>query len=249
MTTPAESVMDVNADNSLRYPRSMILILAGIAGAMDAVDFRFYGVFTANQAGNLVLMWERLAADPGAAALSVFSLVGCAIGIAAVIAIRFYVPFFATSRGSRVLLYCAAALLSVTALAGASLAQPLRELTSGELQIGSGPWWAGAASTSSSAMALAVLGTIFVMVGSTRAQIIAGTGPYLDSVRFSTAALLTRDPDWLQRFRSVAWFPVAWSLGAAFASLVPLNRGVIAMFCATIVVVIALRSRRVESTA
>ena len=50
-----ERIMDPNAEKALKHPISMVLILAVMAGAMDAVDFHLYGVFTANQAGNLVL--------------------------------------------------------------------------------------------------------------------------------------------------------------------------------------------------
>lgn len=247
MNTPDDRVMSVNANGSLIRPYLMVLVLTGIAGAMDAVDFRVYGVFTANQAGNLVLMWERLSSNSAIAALSVFSLVGCALGVALVVVLRQLFPFFVSPRGSRLLLYIAAALLAVTAFAGVSLAQPLRELTSGELQIGSGAWWAGAASTSSSAMALAVLGTIFVMLGANRTQIISGTGPYLDAIRYAAASLMTRERSWVDQFKSIVWFPIAWSLGAAFSSLIPLNRGVIASMCALLVVAIAVISRRVES--
>ena len=49
------NIMEPNAESALKHPISMIVILAAMAGAMDAVDFQLYGVFTANQAGNLVL--------------------------------------------------------------------------------------------------------------------------------------------------------------------------------------------------
>jgi hypothetical protein len=244
---PPDSEIQVNADSALKKPYVMVLVLAGIAGAMDAVDFRVYGVFTANQAGNLVLMWERLTSDPAEAALSVFSLLGAAVGIATVIAIRMRFPFFSRASGSRALLYLAALLLAVTAFAGVSLSQPLRELSGGDIQIGSSAWWAGALSTSSSAMALAVLGTIFIMVGNQRAQIISGTGPYIDTVRFLSASLLTRNPQWIKKLKVIMWFPIAWSLGAALSSLIPLNRGIIATICAALVCLIAISSRRVEA--
>jgi uncharacterized membrane protein YoaK (UPF0700 family) len=57
----------------------MVLILAVMAGAMDAVDFHLYGVFTANQAANLVLFCVRLTSKAGEAALSLFSLTGFAL--------------------------------------------------------------------------------------------------------------------------------------------------------------------------
>lgn len=248
MITASNPAMEMNANDSLSKPYLMILILAGIAGAMDAVDFREYGVFTANQAGNLVLVWERLTNDPALALLSLFSLLGCAAGVIIVILVRFWFPFFIKPSGSRSLLYVAALLLIVTAFAGRSLAGPLRKLTAGELEIGTTAWWAAAASVSSSAMALAVMGTIFVMVGSDRAQIIAGTGPFIDSVRYLVASAKTHNKEWVQKFKAIVWFPIAWTLGAAIASFSPIDRGLIAALCALSICVIAVASRRVEST-
>lgn len=239
--------MEVNADDSLSHPYLMILLLVGIAGAMDAVDFREYGVFTANQAGNLVLVWERLTTDSALALLSLFSLVGCAVGVMIVILVRMGFPYFTRPSGARTLLYAASFLLIVTALAGWNSAGPVRELTAGELEIGTAPWWAAVASLSSSAMALAVMGTIFIMVGAHRAQVIAGTGPFVDSVRFALASIFTRDINWTKQFKAIVWFPVAWTFGAAFASLVPVDRGVVAAFCALTICGIAITSRRVGS--
>jgi hypothetical protein len=247
MNTPSTPAMEMNADNSLSKPYLMILILAGIAGAMDAVDFREYGVFTANQAGNLVLVWERLSDDPPLALLSLFSLLGCAVGIVIVILVRIGFPYFTKPSGSRSLLYVAALLLIVTALSGRDLAGPLRKLTAGELEIGTTAWWAAAASVSSSAMALAVMGTIFVMVGSNRAQIIAGTGPFIDSVRYLVASAKTHDKEWVKKFKAIVWFPIAWTLGAAIASFSPIDRGLIATLCALSICGIAVASRRVGS--
>ena len=64
--------MNPNADSALRRPYALVLTLVAIAGAMNALDFRVYGVFTANQAGNLVLLWERMQDNPGEATLSLF---------------------------------------------------------------------------------------------------------------------------------------------------------------------------------
>jgi len=46
------------------------------------------------------------------------------------------------------------------------------QLDNNQLPIGSGDWWAGALSTSTSAMSLAILGTIFIMIGKSRVHII-----------------------------------------------------------------------------
>jgi hypothetical protein len=238
-------IMEPNADSALKYPISMITILAAMAGAMDAVGFQLYGVFTANQAGNLVLFWVRLTTNTGVAALSLFSLAGCAVGVAAVVMLRYRFSFFNTPRGSRALLYLAALLLVVTVVLGARVYQPLLEGNNNQLPIGSAGWWAGALSTSTSAMSLAILGTIFVVMGTARVHIISGTSPFVDSVRYSIARALTGDASWNAKLKTVIFFPIAWFLGAAIASLTPVPRGVIATACALIICLTALLSRRV----
>ena len=240
------NIMEPNAESALKHPISMIVILAAMAGAMDAVDFQLYGVFTANQAGNLVLFWVRLTSSAGEAALSLFSLAGCAIGVAVVIILRFRFPFFITPRGSRALLFLAAVLLLVTAVIGSQVSQPLQEeVNSNQLPIGSADLWAGALSTSTSAMALAILGTIFIVMGTARVHIISGTSPFVDSVRYSLARALTGDASWNAKLKTVLFFPIAWFLGAAVASLSPVPRGAIASACALIICLTALLSRRV----
>jgi hypothetical protein len=247
VSNPAHDVMNPNADSALRHPYALVLILAAIAGAMDALDFRAYGVFTANQAGNLVLVWERLQENPGEATLSLFSLGGCALGVMLVIALRFRFAYFVTPAGSRALLYVAALFLALTAFAGVSLTEPLKGVETGKFPIGSSSWWAGAASVGSSAMALAVLGTIFVVVGTRKANVISSTGPFIDSIRFAVANMLDRNGKWFPQLKAVVAFPVAWSLGAAVASFVPLNRGFSATFCAVVVCLAAFFSRRVSN--
>jgi hypothetical protein len=238
-------IMEPNAESALKYPISMITILAAMAGAMDAVGFQLYGVFTANQAGNLVLFWVRLTTNTGVAALSLFSLAGCAVGVAAVVILRTRFSFFATPRGSRALLYLAALLLVGTVVLGARVYQPLLEGNNNQLPIGSAGWWAGALSTSTSAMSLAILGTIFVVMGTARVHIISGTSPFVDSVRYSIARALTGDASWNAKLKTVIFFPIAWFLGAAIASLTPVPRGAIATACALIICLTALLSSRV----
>jgi len=245
VNNPADEVMNPNADSALNHPYALVLILAGIAGAMDALDFRVFGVFTANQAGNLVLVWERLQENPGEATLSLFSLAGCAVGVTIVIVLRFKFAFFITPSGSRTLLYISALFLAVTAFAGVSLSEPIKGVDTGKFPIGSASWWAGAVSVGSSAMALAVLGTIFVMVGTRKANVISSTGPFIDSIRFSVANLMNASGNWSTQLKAVLAFPIAWSLGAAIASFVPLNRGITATFCAIVICLTAFLSRRV----
>ena len=143
------------------------------------------------------------------------------------------------------MLYLAAVLLLATATAGARVSRPLQEVSDNQLPIGSEAWWAGALSTSTSAMSLAILGTIFVMNANARVHIISGTGPFIDAVRFSVARTLTGDEIWNAKIKSVIYFPIAWTLGAAIASLSPIHRGAIATICAVMVCLTALLSRRV----
>lgn len=162
-----------------------------------------------------------------------------------VIVLRFRFAFFVTPSGSRTLLYMAAVFLAVTAFTGVSLTEPIKGVETGKFPIGSSSWWAGAVSVGSSAMALAVLGTIFVMVGRYKANVISSTGPFIDSIRFAVAGLMDRTGNWPLALKAVVAFPVAWSLGAAIASFVPLNRGILATFCALVVCLAAFLSRRV----
>ena len=74
-----------------------------------------------------------------------------------------------------------------------------------------------------SAKALAVLGTIFVMVGRNKANVISSTGPYIDSVRFAVAGLMDRTGNWTSQLKSVLALPIAWSPGTAIASFVVLD--------------------------
>jgi len=250
MTLPADrgNRLSVDADAAivLRRPLAMVLILTAVAGAMDAQDFRAFGVFTANQAGNLVLVWLRLDADPGQVWLSVFSLVGCAVGIAGVLALRRWVPWFTSSPGTRGLLVLAASLLGVTALAGAVFLG--REVPADPrlLTLGSEAWFAAGVSVSSSALALAVLATVFTMVGHAKAPVISITGPFVDSIRYGAADLLYRDEGWNRLWRAAIGFPVAWTVGAAVSALMPVGRGAVAGSGVVIVVAIALLARRVN---
>lgn len=250
MTTPADrsSRLAVDADAALvlRHPLAMVLILTAVAGAMDAQDFRAFGVFTANQAGNLVLIWLRLAEDAGQVWLSIFSLLGCAVGIAGVLALRRWVGWFRSPVGTRGLLVIAACLLGVTAFAGIAFLG--RDLPSDPTRLtpGSDAWFAAWVSVSSSALALAVLATVFTVVGRAKAPVISITGPFVDSIRYGAADLLYRDEGWNRLWRATIGFPVAWTVGAAVSALVPVDRGVVAGSGIVIVVAIALLARRVS---
>lgn len=58
------------------------LALSWTVGVIDAYSYAEYGVFTSNQAGNLVLLGTDLPHDPEHAALAGLSLLGAAVGVA-----------------------------------------------------------------------------------------------------------------------------------------------------------------------
>ena len=103
--------VDPNADPLFKRPLLVVLILAGVGGMLDADDYLTYGVFTANQAGNMVLLWLKILEEPGVALLSLSSIVGCTLGIASVVFIRSRSWWPIGDRGSRLLLFTAAIVL------------------------------------------------------------------------------------------------------------------------------------------
>ena len=68
--------MNPNAGSKVNRPHALALILAGITGAMDTLDFRVYGVFTANQAGNLLLVTLTIFVMVGTRKANVISSTG-----------------------------------------------------------------------------------------------------------------------------------------------------------------------------
>lgn len=58
------------------------LALSWTVGVIDAYSFQAYGVFTSNQAGNLVVLGTELPHDPDRAALAGLSLLGAIAGVA-----------------------------------------------------------------------------------------------------------------------------------------------------------------------
>jgi uncharacterized membrane protein YoaK (UPF0700 family) len=58
------------------------LALAWTVGVIDAYSFDEYGVFTSNQAGNLVVLGTELPQDPQRATLAGLSLLGAVVGVA-----------------------------------------------------------------------------------------------------------------------------------------------------------------------
>lgn len=240
-------LVDANASEVLRRPFAMVLILALVAGAMDAADFRAFGVFTANQAGNMVLLWVNLLDQPAVALLSLFSLLGCALGVAFVVVLRSLRRWFSGPSGSRLLLYVAALVLGVTAFAGVALFDPARNAAERTLTLWSAEWWAAAASVSSSAFSLGVLATVFIWAGRNKVLIIASTGPFVDASRYFMASIVYRSAEYREQWRHLISFPLAWSAGALVVGLLPVNRGVIALFGVAVVIAIATLARRVQS--
>ena len=59
------------------------LALAWTVGVIDSYSFAEYGVFTSNQAGNLVVLGNELPQDPQRATLAGLSLLGAVAGVAA----------------------------------------------------------------------------------------------------------------------------------------------------------------------
>ena len=140
--------VDPNAANLLRRPFLAILVLAGVGGALDADDYLTYGVFTANQAGNMVLLWIKLLDAPGQALLSLSSLIGCALGIGFVVFLRSREWWFVGNRGSRTLLLVSAGVLAITSFVGGRLFDSRVELSTSQLALGSSDWWGAFASIS-----------------------------------------------------------------------------------------------------
>lgn len=64
-----------------RRPWLAAFLLAWTVGVIDASTFQRFGVFTSNQAGNLVFVATTVFSDPAAAKLPALSLVGAGVGV------------------------------------------------------------------------------------------------------------------------------------------------------------------------
>lgn len=240
------SIVDVDAEVVFRHPLAIVLVVTFVAGALDAVGFAQFGVFTANQAGNLVIVWTLLSATPAAAGLAAASLLGCALGVTAVVLARRVWGWLVTGTGSRVLLVVAAGMI----VAAQRLGRSLSASTAADQvpSLGSPAWWSEAASISLIAFSIAVLGMVFVSGGGVRAPILASTNAFVDAVRYAVAgAVVPRSrSQWWGHARLALGFPVAWTAGAAAAALLPIGPLGIAVGAAVLVSVIALFARRVS---
>lgn len=250
MSPPAEpgpSIVDVDAEEVFRHPLAVVLLVTFVVGALDAVGFEQFGVFTANQAGNLVIVWTLLSATPAAAGIALASLVGCAVGITAVILVRRAWRWLVTPLGSRVMLVVAAALIVGAQRIGRSLS------TSGAAaqvpDLWSSGWWSECAAIALIAFSIAVLGMVFISGGGVRAPILASTNAYVDAIRYGVAGLAVREgrAEWWRRARRAAGFPVCWTAGAATAALLPVGPLGVTFGAAALVVGVALLARRVSA--
>lgn len=235
--------VDPNAERVLHRPFFMVLVLAAVGGALDADDYLTYGVFTANQAGNMVLLWIKILDEPGQALLSLSSLIGCALGIAFVVLLRSFKRWPAGERGSRTLLFVAAGILAGTSLIGGRLLDPRVDLSTSNLELGSTQWWGAFFSVSMSAFSLGVLATVFIWAGTQKTAVIAATGPYLDAARYATASAIYKSPEYRAKWRALIAFPIAWTLGAMFVGLTPLDRPFITLIAVLTVLAVAVFAR------
>lgn len=239
-------LVDANAAEVLRHPFAMVLLLAVVAGAMDARDYQSFGVFTANQAGNMVLLWVKLLDQPAVALLSLGSLIGAAIGIGFVVYLRSWRRWFSGAAGSRALLYLAALVLALTSVLGNQLFTAAKGRPIQDLVVWTEAWAAAMASVMLSAFALGTLATVFVWAGKYKAGVIASTGPYVDGARYLAAEVVYRNGRFATRWKYLLAFPVAWSLGAMVVGLSPLNRESITLLGVAVVAGVAFFARRVE---
>lgn len=144
-----------------RHPRLAVFLLAWSVGVIDASTFERFGVFTSNQAGNLVIITTTLFSDPATAQLPALSLAGAGVGavLGAWLGTR-----FDPDQGLRVV----APMTLATALLVASFGLDLLELNTALIPVIS----AGLACLASALLLLPVVGM----------WITANTGQFLTTV-------------------------------------------------------------------
>ena len=214
---PGNDGLGIDARNAFRWPLFAVGMLAGIAGALDAIAFSSFGVFTANQAGNLVLVWVRLPIDAQVAAFSAVSMAGCALGIATVVAVRMRSLRQKRPTTIRRPLFAAIALLAIAYFL-TSLVGVAPQETSSTAQSTS-DWWQRAGLVAISAYGLGVLGASVLLVDGRRTTVIGSTGAFLSAVRLTVVRIASGPVSWRDVW-AVAVIPVSWSAGAAVAALV-----------------------------
>lgn len=234
---------DVDAGEVYRHPLVVVYTLTLAAGAVDAIGFSRFGVFTSNQAGNLVIGWTLIPTQPQAALLCLVSILGCGAGVALAVLLRRMVPGLGGARGAPYLLVAGAVLVvGAVALGGALVPDPLATAP----EVGTPTWTRTAVSVGSAALALALLATVYVSGAGVRAPILASTNAYMDAVRHGvTAAAFRTGGGWGRRARLAAGFPLAWTLGAAATVLLPFADWTLAAAVCGLVVLVGLLARRV----
>lgn len=218
-------------------------MLAAIAGALDAIAFATFGVFTANQAGNLVLVWVRLPVDGQIAALSAVSMLGCALGIAAVIAARMRAVRKGRQTTIRRPLLVAIAVLAgayfLTSLVGVA---PQQSIATPEL---TAPFGQVVGLVIASAFGLGMLGASVLMVDGERTTVIGSTGAFLSAIRLAVVRIASSTVTWRDVW-AVAVIPVCWSAGAAVAALTNPPPWGVALGIAVATALLLVSFRRVE---
>jgi hypothetical protein len=246
--TTDSSLVDVDASIVFRRPLLVVLVVTFVVGALDGVGYRHLGVFTANQAGNMVVGTTLLVQQPAVALLAVTSLIGCGLGVAAIVLARHVQPWLAGPNGSRALLVVAAVLIFAASLVGERIAPGSRDGAAVTGELWSTQWWASAASVCLAAFSVAMLGMVFISGGGVRAPVLASTNAFVDAVRYGVAASLDgSEATWPAKARRAAGFPLAWTLGAATAAagIGPMSRLGLTGAASTVVVLLALFARRV----
>ena len=246
------SIVDVDASIVFRQPLLIVILVTGIAGAIDAVGYQHLGVFTANQAGNLVIGWTLLPEQPAAAMLAFVSLLGCGVGVAMTVLLRYWWPWLAGPNGSRTLLVVAAVLIVSAGALGEAIAPSSAQHAAATGALWSSTWWAAAATVATAAFSVAMLGMVFISGHGVRAPVLASTNAFVDAVRYGTAWTVDRSQgSWLRRARRAAAFPIAWSLGAAIAAFTVgvVGRLPVTATASLVLVGIALFARRVSEAA
>lgn len=234
--------LGIDARDAFRWPLFAVGMLAGIAGALDAIAFSSFGVFTANQAGNLVLVWVRLPVDAQIAAFSAVSIAGCALGIATVVTVRMRSLHRGRPTTIRRPLFAAIALLAIayflTSVVGV---EPQRTVSTPESIT---DWWQRAGLVAVSAYGLGVLGASVLLVDGQRTTVIGSTGAFMSAVRLAVVRVASGPVSWRDVW-AVAVIPIFWSAGAAVAALVnPPPWGVV-LGIAVVTTLLALSLRRV----
>jgi uncharacterized membrane protein YoaK (UPF0700 family) len=225
-----------------RYPIVMMGLLTGMAGALDVVEYRDFGLFTANQGGNLVLFWVRLEEGSSLTWVIGASILAAIAGIMLVVALRVRVRWFTGALGTRLTLILSAGLLLSTFAITAVVPSTAGSQTLSSADAGSGEWWLMVRLVAISAMAMGMLGATIVSVRGVNISAIAPTGTFVTSSRFATARLLGEHNSG-STFRSIVTIPVSWTLGAAIAALVPIPRDALVLLAVGVILLVVLNVR------